>query len=101
MLFALGIAGTGSRIFSAHFTVAGAFRDGWALVAPGQFRSLTAGSLGAGRDQPEVFGVGLDGKVYATRFNNVGAFAGGWFTGPPGPVSSLAVAPLANGALDV
>src|SRR5439155_19384014 len=63
MVFALGTAGAGgSQLYFAHFTAAGAFRDGWALVAPGQFRSLTAGSLGAGRDQPEVFGVGLDGK---------------------------------------
>src|SRR5262249_17986846 len=95
IVFALGDAsGDGRQIFSARFDGNGRFRDGWGLVAPGQFKSLAAGSLGVARDRPEVFGIGVDNNFYFARFTSAGVFANGWMRGPAGPVSSLTVAGL-------
>src|SRR5262249_26165878 len=102
IVFGLGTAeAAGRQVFSARFDGEGSFVDGWALVAPGQFTAIAAGSFGVDRDRPELIGVGLDNHVYATRFTDDALFESGWFTGPAGPVSSLAVVSLATGGLEV
>jgi hypothetical protein len=67
----------------------------WAVVAPGQFSSITAGRFGVGYG--EVFGVAIDHQVYAARLDTNGALINGWFLLAPGMFQSLAVTNRSGG----
>src|SRR5262249_52822581 len=96
MLFGLGLD---NQAYAARLSADGTLLNGFYLVAPGQFQSLTAGQFGAGN--PELFGIGLNKQIYATRFDPVGNFQNGWILVAPGQFTSAAVASRDNGGAEL
>ena len=88
MLFGLGMD---NQLYGARFKSDGNLLFGFFLVAPGQFKSLVAdtiGTPGAG-SFPELFGVGLDNQVYAARLGAQGTLINGFFLVAPGQFQSI------------
>src|SRR5262249_8181593 len=86
------------QAYFARFSAAGAFTDGWILVAPGQFTVLAA--AGHTNGTLELLGVGRDGQAYAANLNAAGSLANGWFpanTNQPVGFLELTATTLGNG----
>src|SRR5262249_56696976 len=86
------------QVYAARFTGAGAFVDGWNLVAPGVFSTITVTNRVNGT--LELVGVGQNGQTYAANLDSNGKLVNGWFAvngGQPAAFSQVAAAGLGNG----
>ncbi len=100
ILFGVGTPEVGRRVFACTFTASGNLRQGWSLVAPGQFESLAMANFGAGA-QVALFGVGVNHHAYEARFDANGIFIDGWISFAPGNFQSLAAAGRVNTSLQL